>query len=138
MSATVNELRELLDARNLHGFLKLFAAEGILLMAQDGAGYCTQKILPAILREMFTANRVAAESVVLLWRLMRSGQLLVVENDILQAINERIDPSIAELDGPGALPAAKLRMYAAELLEPEPSRPIRVASKPPSLDSLTE
>lgn len=133
MSATVNESRELLETRNLHGFLKLFAAESILLMAQDGAGYCTQKILPAILREMFTANRVAAESVVLLWRLIRSGQLLVVENDILQAINERIDSSIAELDGPGALPAAKLRTYAPELLEQEPSGPIRVASKPPSL-----
>lgn len=132
MRATVNDLRELLDARDLLGFLQLFSAEGTLLMAQSGASQCTQRQLPAILREMLTANRVTAEPLVLLWKLVRSGQLMVVENDILQAINERIDTAIAELDGPGAPPAAKLRIYASELPEQELSRPIREAPSPPS------
>ena len=91
MTVAVSDLRELLEAKDLDGFLKLHEAQGLLLMSQPGAGLCTQRLLPALCRELFARDAVNAETVLLLGRLVRSGQLLIVDNDILEAINHRIE-----------------------------------------------
>jgi len=121
MSATVQDLRDRLEARDLHEFLKLYDAERIRFLGQPGLGQCTQRILPPILREMFSSNRVTAACVIQLWQLVRNGHLLMVEPDLLQAINDRIDSALAEEGGTAVLPAQKLHTYAATPEEPAPA-----------------
>jgi hypothetical protein len=117
-------LRELLEAKDLDGFLKLYEAQGLLLMSQPGAGLCTQRLLPALCSELFARDAVNTETVLLLGRLVRSGQLLIVDNDILKAINLRIEhafptgaPQPAESSGLSGS-SFKLPLYPQESRAP--------------------
>lgn len=112
MSNVIQDLRDLLDDRDLSGFLSYYEANRLQLLGQPGLGQCTQRLLPPLLRELFKANRVEPECVVRLWRLVRSGHLLVVENDLLEAINARIDAAVAERDNERRAPTPKLSLYA--------------------------
>lgn len=129
MSATVADMREFLEGKDLLGFLKLYESEGQLLMGQPGAGGCTQRLLPALCRELLARNSVQPEEIVLLWKLIRGGQLLVVDNDILQSVNERIDQALSDCKSSIPVPASRLRLYAQEATEPERPRPAQVPQR---------
>lgn len=133
MSSTVQDLRGLLEARDLPGFLKLYEAERIRFLGQPGLWQCTQRILPTILRELFSASRAPAECVVHLWRMVRSGHLLMVDTDVLEAINARIDQALTELEGPTAMPAQKLHTYEEAIAEPAPPPAVRSQAAEPAV-----
>ena len=130
MSATVADMRELLENKDLLGFLKLYEAQGSLLTSQPGAGGCTQRLLPALCRELLARNSVQAEEIFLLWKLIRGGQLLVVDNDILQSINERIDQALLDCKNSISLPASRLPLYAQEAIEPAKPQHVQVQQRP--------
>jgi hypothetical protein len=123
-------MRELLENKDLLGFLQLYEAQGQLLMSQPGAGGCTQRLLPALCRELLSRNSAQAEAVVLLWKLIRGGQLLVVDNDILQHVNERIDQALSDCKSSTTVPAPPLRLYDQEAPEPVKPRPVQVPQRP--------
>lgn len=118
MSATVDDMREFLENKDLLGFLQFYESHGPYLMSQPGAGLCTQRLLPALCRELVARNSVQAEEIVLLWRLIRVGQLLIVDNDILQSVNERIDQALSVCKSSIPAPASRLRLYGQETAMP--------------------
>lgn len=120
MSASVQDLRDRLEARDLPGFLSLFEANQVQILSQPQLGQCTQRILPPVLKEMFGASRVSSESLVRLWRLVRTGALLLVDADILRAINADIDRAMAEQDAHAVVPVQKLAVYEEALEPPSP------------------
>lgn len=127
MSA-IQDLRDRLEARDLLGFLTLFETEQARLLGLPELGQCTQRILPPILKEMFSANRVSGDCLVRLWRLVRAGTLLLIDAEILRAINLGIDRAMAELDPNTVVPVQKLTVYEETLERPVP--PPRVHSHP--------
>lgn len=92
----------------------------------------TQRVLPTQLREAFKAERLAPPTIVLLWQLVRESRLLLVEDDLMVAINLRIDEALKEVAPSGALPAPRLVTFE-ELQEsrecpPRRAAPARVAA----------
>lgn len=130
MSATVADMREFLESKDLLGFLRLYESHGQLLMNQPGAGGCTQRLLPALWRELLARNLVQAEEIVLLWKLVRGGQLLVVDNDILQSVNERIDQALLDCKSSIPVPASRLRLYEQDEIESAQPRSVQAPQRP--------
>lgn len=131
MSATVAEMREFLENKDLLGFLRLYDLHGLFLMNQPGAGQCTQRLLPALCRELLARNLVRSEELILLWKLIRSGQLLVIDNDILHVVNERIDQALLDSNSSLPVPAPRLRLYAQEAPGPATPRSAQVPQRLP-------
>jgi len=122
MDSAVQELRVHLESRDLGAFL----AEYEIRAATAGSielTTVTQRILPGVLLELFGAGRVTDEQTVQLWRLVRTGRLVMVENVLLEAINERLDTAWREVNGPDAPAPEKLLTFG-------PDEQSRVASRP--------
>lgn len=88
MSTTdVQDLRAHLEARDLTAFLQdfeQFSGGGSIELTT-----VTQRILPGILLELFMADRVDHAQTLTLWKLVRTGRLLLVDNVLIEAINQR-------------------------------------------------
>ena len=107
MEPVVQELRAHLEARDLGAFLTDYEAgaahSGLIEMTT-----VTQRILPGVLLEQFGAGRVTDAQTVQLWRLVRSGRLVLVDDVLLDAINERLHSAWSEVHGPDATLPEKL------------------------------
>lgn len=108
MSPEVEEMRVRLEARDVAGFLATYGAYRQQHSSEPVLTALTQRVLPPLLREAFKTERLAAATIVLLWRLVRESRLLLVEDDLLVAINLRIDEATREVDPTAKLPAARL------------------------------
>lgn len=117
--STVQDLRDRLEARDMLGFLTLFEEKQVHLLGQPQLGQCTQRILPPILKEMLGGKRMSAECLVRLWRLVRAGTLLLIDSDILRAINADIDRAMVEHDPNAVVPVQKLTVYEETLERPD-------------------
>ena len=120
MSTPVQELRAHLEARDLGAFLVDFEA----LAGTSGSielTTVTQRILPGVLLEQFGAGRVTNAQTVQLWRLVRSGRLMPVDNALLEAINERLDAAWREVHGADVPLPEKLLTFGPET-ESRPAR----------------
>lgn len=114
MNPTAQVLREHLEARDLGAFLAAYAQVAAENHSAELTGV-TQRVLPAVLREMLAAGKVASADIVQLWRLVRSGRLLVVDNDLIAGINDRLANAWAEVAGVEAAPPQPLLPLADEL-----------------------
>jgi Protein of unknown function (DUF2726) len=108
MNPEVEEMRVRLEARDVEGFLAIYAAYRQQHSSEPVVTALTQRVLPPLLREAFKMERLAAATIVLLWRLVRESRLLLVEDDLLVAINLRIDEATKDVDPTAKLPAARL------------------------------
>ena len=122
MDPSVQELRTHLESRDLSAFLAEYetraAAAGSIELTT-----VTQRILPGVLLELFGAGRVTDAQTVQLWRLVRTGRLVMVENVLLEAINERLDTAWREVNGPDDPAPEKLLTFGRD-------EQARVASRP--------
>jgi hypothetical protein len=88
MNATIENLRIFLEERDIGGFL---AAYETMVPGADVLSSqltkITQQIFPTVLHEKLTRGALVAGDTVRLWRLVRCGRLLVVDNDLLEGIN---------------------------------------------------
>lgn len=114
MNVTVPDLKAFLEARDIGGFL--IAYEHFTRSGQHPAelSMLTQRIFPAVLRELLANSRLTSEHTVGLWRLIRSGRLLIVENDLLEGINERLNSAWREIEGADAAPPERLLTFSEE------------------------
>lgn len=111
MSPKVEELRELLEARDISGFLIAYEVYRQQHVSEPVVTALTQRVLPPLLREAFSEDRLPASTIVLLWRMVRDSRLLLVENDLLIAINLRINSAIKEVEPDTKLPVPSLLTF---------------------------
>ncbi len=126
MEAFVQDLRTHLELRDLPAFLTGFAKDE----ARRGSielTTVTQRVLPGILRELFAADRVTAPSTLALWRLVRNGWLVLVDNDLIEAINARLEVAWSTVHGATAEVPQKLITF-----EDVDDRPRAAAKRPGS------
>lgn len=114
MNVTVPDLKAFLEARDIRGFL--IAYEDFTQRGQHPVelSIVTQRIFPAVLRELLENSRLTSEHTVHLWRLVRTGRLLIVDNDLLEGINERLDWAWMEVEGADAAKPEKLLTFSEE------------------------
>ena len=86
----------------------------------------TQRVFPPLLRTAFQEERLPPAVMARLYRMVRSGQLVLVENDLLVAINLRIDDAIREVEPATVTPVPPL-------VTKEDVRPKAVQWSPPSM-----
>ncbi len=128
MSPQVEEMRERLEVCDVEGFLATYVAYRQQHSSEPVMTALTQRVLPPLLREAFKAERLAAATIVLLWRLVRESQLLLVEDDLLVAINLRIDEAMKEVEPMAKVPATRLVTF--EDLQESREQGVRHATRP--------
>lgn len=108
MNQIAEDLRELLEVRDLDGFLEHYAAYRERPALDADVTALTQRVFPPVLREALGADRLLPSSLVLLYQLVQSGRLLLMENDLLVGINLRIDAAMREVDAAARVPVQPL------------------------------
>ena len=125
MTPAAENLRVLLEARDIDGFLSALEDYRQQRSFEPVVTALTQRVFPPLLRTAFQQERLPPTSLVRLYRMVRSGKLLLVENDLLAAINLRIDDAIREV-APAALTPVP------PLITGEDVKPKAVRWSPPS------
>ncbi|RDU98929.1 DUF2726 domain-containing protein [Trinickia dinghuensis] len=108
MSPSVEKMRELLEARDVDGFLTAYLEYRQGHVIEPEVTALTQRTLPSLLRQAFAGDLLAPKTIIKLWRVVRDGRLILVDDDLLIAINLRIDNAMREADPDAKLPAARL------------------------------
>ncbi len=121
MNADVERLREHLDRRDIASFLQEYEearAQGSVELTT-----LTQRVFPGVLRELLDKSMVSADAVLQLWRLIRTGQLLVIDNALLHSINDALASSWVELHGTNGQLPEKLLTFDEEPHQRKPAPP---------------
>jgi hypothetical protein len=111
MSPDIEQMRQLLEARDLGAFLASYQEYRRHHAIEPGVTGLTQRLFPPILRAAFEAEQLSASDIVLLWRLVRDGRLLLVENDLLVSINLRINDAIKAIEPDMKVPVLPLATF---------------------------
>lgn len=111
MSPDIERLRELLEVRDVGGFLAAYQDYRQHNGIEPVVTGLTQRVFPPLLRDAFKTERLAAVDIVLLWRLVRDSRLLLVENDLLVGINLRINEAIKAVEPGTKLPVQALATF---------------------------
>lgn len=123
MSPDVEKLRELLEVRDVGGFLAAYQDYRQHNGIEPVVTGLTQRVFPPLLRDAFMTERLAAADIVLLWRLVRDSRLLLVENDLLVGINLRINAAIKVVEPGTKLPVQALATFDDLKSSDTPRRP---------------
>jgi hypothetical protein len=137
MSSIVEQLREQLEAHDVGGFLAAYQEYRRHGGVEPAVTGLTQRMFPPLLRSAFKAEQLSASDIVLLWRLVRDGRLLLVENDLLVGINLRINDAVKAVEPDTNVPVQPLATFddrksaaATRHRGPSCSRAINCASVP--------
>lgn len=108
MSPAAERMREHLEARELAAFLESYEQYRDTKAWEPALTALTQRVFPPVLREALGHDSLSASAIVRLYRLIRGGRLLLVENDLLTEINRRIDTAFAEAEPATSRPVPPL------------------------------
>ncbi|MDX4956582.1 DUF2726 domain-containing protein [Delftia acidovorans] len=108
MTPAAENLRVLLEARNIDGFLSALDVYRQQHSFEPVVTALTQRVFPRLLRTAFQEERLPPTSLVRLYRMVRSGKLLLVEDYLLAAINLHIDGAIREVEPATVTPVPPL------------------------------
>lgn len=111
MSPAAEKMREHLEARELTAFLQAYEQYRDTKAWEPALTALTQRVFPPLLREALGHDRLNASAIVRLYRLIRGGRLLLVENDLLTEINRRIDAAFAEAEPATSRPVLPLLTF---------------------------
>lgn len=111
MSPAAEKMRELLEARELAAFLEDYEQYRDSNVWEPALTALTQRVFPPLLREALEHDNLSASAIVRLYRLIRSGRLLLVENELLTEINRRIDTAYAEAEPTTSRPLPPLLTF---------------------------
>ncbi|MBY4714901.1 DUF2726 domain-containing protein [Burkholderia cepacia] len=135
MSPTIENMRTLLESRDVQGFLKAYIKYRASQPSEPTVLGLTQSVLPTVLRQGFDSDTLDAATVVALWHAVRGGNLILVDNELLEGINLRIDKALHVIDPTARLPAARLpifgdeeKRFTAGARPPAPLKPLREIS----------
>lgn len=133
MSPAAEKMREHLEARELTAFLQAYEQYRDTKAWEPALTALTQRVFPPLLREALGHDRLNASAIVRLYRLIRGGRLLLVENDLLTEINRRIDTAFAEAEPATSRPVPPLLTFdevaekgARRTISPPPLRATEV------------
>lgn len=126
MTPAAENLRVLLGTRDIDGFLTALEAYRQQHSCEPVVTALTQRVFPPLLRAAFQEERLLPTALARLYRMVRSGQLVLVEDDLLGAINLRIDDAIREVEPATVTPVPPLIIG-------EDVRPKDVQWSPPSM-----
>ena len=111
MSDSIERLKVLLNEDALDAFLETFE---LYASASDFDLKCmalTQVELPSALRRHFLNSTISPGAIVSVWRMVTSGVLLLVENDLRILINRHIDASLKLVQPKARRPAKPLEIF---------------------------
>ena len=128
MTPAAENLRTLLEARDIGGFLSALDAYRQQPSGEPGVTALTQRVFPPLLRTAFQEERLLPATLVRLYRMVRSGTLILVEDDLLVIVNSRINDAIREVEPATVTPVPPL-------VTGEDVRPKEVTWSPPSAPS---
>lgn len=128
MTPAAENLRVLLEVRDIDGFLTALEDYRQQYSFEPVVTALTQRVFPPMLRTAFQGEHLPPAALVRLYRMVRSGKLLLVEDDLLAAINLRIDDAIREVEPSTVTPVPPLTTG-------EEVRPKAVQWSPPSVPS---
>lgn len=123
MTPQLELLRELPEAEDIGGFLSAYADYLASGQQEPTATNLTQRLPPPVLLRCLHGERLPAPALVQLYRLVASGRLLVVENEVLHAINLRVEQAMRLVETGVKLPVTPLRTFS-DGAAPAP-RPVR-------------
>ncbi len=125
MNPDIEKLRELLEARDVGGFLAAYQTYRQHNGIDPVVTGLTQRVFPPLLRDAFKSEQLVATDVVLLWRLVRDSRLLLVENDLLVGINLRINEALKVVEPDTKLPVQALATFDDLKSAEAPNRPCK-------------
>lgn len=108
MTPAAENLRELLEARDLDGFLRAFEAYRQHHTVEPVVTALTQRVFPQLLHQAFQEERLEPGTLVRLYRMVRSSRLVLVEDDLLVGINLRINDALRQVEPESTTPAPPL------------------------------
>lgn len=134
MTPAAENLRVLLEARDLDGFLEAFEVYREQHAIEPVATALTQRVFPPLLRQAFKGDTLLPASLVRLYRMVRSTRLVLVEGDLLVGINLRINEALRQAEPDTLRPVPPL--LTEEDLKPKDERqPVPSSSGGPRISA---
>lgn len=130
MTPAAENLRALLEARDLDGFLEAFEVYRDQHAIEPVVTALTQRVFPPLLRQAFQEKTLQPVSLIRLYRMVRSTRLVLVEDDLLVGVNRRINEALRQVEPETSRPVPAL-------LTGEDVKPKEVRGSPPSAPAGT-
>jgi hypothetical protein len=111
MQRDLKNLRAFLEAREVENFLTEIEHVAARVHGMIEFTVLTQTLFPPLLREWLSLPNIPSRSILQLWDLIRNDVILVVENDLLSAINARLDSAWGDFAGRVAFFPERLRLF---------------------------
>jgi len=108
MTPAAENLRVLLEARELDTFLEALEAYRQEHTAEPAVTALTQRVFPPALRQALEEERLRPVSLVRLYKMVRNSRLVLVENDLIVGINLRINDAFRVVEPDTRLPMRPL------------------------------
>lgn len=108
MTPAAENLRVLLERRDIDDFLEAFESYRQQHPIEPVIGALTQRVFPPLLRQAFQEDGLQPATLVRLYRLVRSSRLVLVEEDLLVGINLRINEAMRQAEPESATPVRPL------------------------------
>lgn len=120
MTPAAENLRTLLERRDIDGFLEAFKSYRQQYTVEPVVTALTQRVFPPLLRQALLEGRLQPTTLVLVYRMVRSSCLVLIEDDLLAGINLRINEAMRQAEPETATPVLPLvtgeALKAKELL----------------------
>jgi hypothetical protein len=98
MTPAAENLRVLLERRNIDAFLEAFEGYRQQHTMEPVVTALTQRVFPPLLRQAFLEDQLQPATLVRLYRMVRSSRLILVEDDLLEGINLRINEAMRQAE----------------------------------------
>lgn len=108
MTPAAENLRILLECRNIDGFLEAFESYRQQHAVEPVVTALTQRVFPPLLRQAFLEDQLQPATLVRLYRMVRSSRFVLVEDDLLVGINLRINDAMRQAEPETATPVLPL------------------------------
>jgi len=112
----------MLEASDVDGFLTLYERYVSSGKFTPEVMSLTQSLLPTVLMRQLGSQEMSPPTIVKLWRLVRGGQLLLIDNDLRARINAEIDSALNAGGETDQGPAVHLAMLEDTIKAPKRGR----------------
>ena len=108
MTPAAENLRVLIEGRDVDGFLEALEAYRQGHTIEPVVTALTQRVFPPLLRQAFLDDQLKPVSLVRLYRMARDTRLVLVENDLIVGVNLRINEALRQVEPDAKVPAPPL------------------------------
>ena len=108
MTPAAERLRVLLEGRDIDSFLEAFESYRQQHAVEPVVTALTQRVFPPLLRQAFKDDNLQPTTLVRLYRMVRTSRLVLVEDDLLVGINERINDAMRQVEPETTTPVVPL------------------------------